>query len=148
MIKKPLFLFVFFLGATVGQLTADEPLWSVRMAESVMTRHPNGYGNWDYVTGTVLRGFEELWRRTGDERYFNYIQKTVDRAVMASGNITDYRLSDYNLDEIREGCDCLFKKPSANPRRWFLAQATISLADVAGRPLYGRAVLYTIQCHG
>ena len=103
-----MFIFVFLLGGTIGKLTADESLWSVRMAESVMTRHPSGYGNWDYVTGTVLRGFEELWRVTGDERYFNYIQKTVDRSVMASGNILDYRLSDYNLDEIREGCDCLF----------------------------------------
>ena len=108
MIKKSMFIFVFLLGGTIGKLTADESLWSVRMAESVMTRHPSGYGNWDYVTGTVLRGFEELWRVTGDERYFNYIQKTVDRSVMASGNILDYRLSDYNLDEIREGCDCLF----------------------------------------
>jgi unsaturated rhamnogalacturonyl hydrolase len=108
MIKKPVFLLVLLLGTLIGKLIAEESLWSVRMAESVMTRHPSGYGNWDYVTGTVLRGFEELWRVTGDERYFDYIQKTVDRAVTASGSIFGYQMSDYNLDQIKEGCNCLF----------------------------------------
>lgn len=78
-------------------------LWSVRMAESIMLRYPNGYGNWDYVTGTVLKGFEELWRRTGDPRYFDYIKKTVDNVVNTNGTIDNYRLSDYNIDEINEG---------------------------------------------
>src|SRR4030042_4712742 len=95
-------------GVIFGKLFAENALWSVRMAESVMTRSPNGYGNWDYVTGTVLRGFEELWRVTGEEKYFTYIQKTVDRGVTASGTILDYSLSDYNIDEIKEGCNCLF----------------------------------------
>ena len=57
--------------------SAENQPWSIRMAESIMTRHPNGYGNWDYVTGTVLRGFEELWRRTGDDRYFDYIKRRL-----------------------------------------------------------------------
>ncbi|MBN2000945.1 glycoside hydrolase family 88 protein [candidate division KSB1 bacterium] len=87
----------------IAGIHAQEKPWSVRMAESVMTRHPQGYGGWDYVTGTVLRGFEELWRHTGDEKYYHYIKKTVDLAVTSSGSISDYRMSDYNLDEINEG---------------------------------------------
>ena len=47
--------------------TIQNQPWSIRMAESIMSRNPNGYGNWDYVTGTVLKGFEELWRKTGSE---------------------------------------------------------------------------------
>jgi len=78
------------------------------MAESIMTRRPDGYGNWDYVTGTVLKGFEELWRRTGDDRYFDYIIKTVDRVVNSDGSIDDYDLSSYNIDEINEGRMLLF----------------------------------------
>ncbi len=83
----------------------ESRLWSVRMAESIMSRNPNVYynGNWDYVTGTVLKAFEELWRKTGDQRYFNYIKTTVDRVVKSDGTISGYRLSDYNIDEINEG---------------------------------------------
>jgi unsaturated rhamnogalacturonyl hydrolase len=88
--------------------TSKSQLWSVRMAESVMTRRPNGYGDWDYVTGTVLKGFEELWRKTSDKRYFQYIQKTVDSVVNSDGSINDYKLSDYNIDEINEGRMLLF----------------------------------------
>jgi len=82
--------------------------WSVRMAESVMQRHPNVYGSWDYVTGTVLRGFEELWKATGDEPYYNYIQNTVDLVVNENGTISGYSLSSYNIDEINEGRMVLF----------------------------------------
>lgn len=77
--------------------------WSIRMAESIMTRHPNVYADWDYVTGTVLKGFEELWRHTGEQRYFDYIKQTVDSVINADGSINDYKLSDYNIDEINEG---------------------------------------------
>ena len=73
------------------------------MADSVMSRRPNIYGDWDYVTGTVLKGFEMLWRATGEKRFFQYIKKTVDSIVREDGTIEDYILEDYNIDEIQEG---------------------------------------------
>lgn len=84
-------------------LVIGQESWSVRMAESIMVRHPGSYGSWNYVTGTVLKGFEELWRKTGDERYYLYIKNTVDGVVNENGTINGYRLSDYNIDMINEG---------------------------------------------
>ncbi|MEJ2543804.1 MAG: glycoside hydrolase family 88 protein [Calditrichaceae bacterium] len=90
-------------------LVIAQESWSVRMAESVMERHPNRYRyDWDYVAGTVLRGFEELWYDTGDERYYNYIQNTVDYVVNNNGEISGYDLYSYNIDEINEGRMVLF----------------------------------------
>ncbi len=89
-------------------LSSDKTLWSVRMAESIMARQPNGCGDWDYVTGTVLKGFEELWRKTGDQRYFDYIKMTVDGVVNEDGTIDDYKQEEYNIDEINEGRMLLF----------------------------------------
>ena len=102
------FLCVPFMNVHTKNANDQSQRWSIRMAESIMTRRPNGYGNWDYVTGTVLKGFEELWRRTGDDRYFDYIKKTVDRVVNSDGSIDDYNLSSYNIDEINEGRMLLF----------------------------------------
>ncbi len=82
---------------------SDGKEWSVKMAESIMARRPAGYGRWDYVTGTVLRGFEEIWRITGDKKYFDYIQKTVDRVVNEDGTIDRYRVTEYNIDNVQEG---------------------------------------------
>ncbi len=82
--------------------------WAVLMADSIMKRQPLGYGVWDYVTGTVLWSMAELWRTTGEQRYFDYIQKTVDAVVDEDGTIHNYRMEDYNLDEINEGRLLLF----------------------------------------
>ncbi|MDZ7722651.1 MAG: glycoside hydrolase family 88 protein [candidate division KSB1 bacterium] len=82
--------------------------WGIRMAESVIVRHPDNYYKWDYVTGTVLRGFEELWLLTGERKYYEYIKKSVDFSVNEDGSINDYDLNDYNIDEINEGRMLLF----------------------------------------
>lgn len=82
--------------------------WSIRMAESIMMRRPNIYGDWDYVTGTVLRGFEELWSKTSDRKYYKYIKATVDHVVRSDGTIEDYDPEEYNIDEVQEGCMLLF----------------------------------------
>jgi len=105
--------------------TAESQAWSIRLAESIITRHPNIYGNWDYVTGTVLRGFEELWRRTGDDRYFDYIKKTVDHVVNSNGNIDGYSLSSYNIDEINEGRMLLFLYKETGEEKYQKAAALL-----------------------
>ena len=92
----------------VTDKTDTYTLWSIRMAESVMLRRPEIYGEWDYVTGTVLKGFEKLWLHTGDDRYFGYIQKTVDSVVDDDGVIEDYDTEEYNIDEVQEGRMLLF----------------------------------------
>ena len=90
-----------------GFCQADIP-FSKKMAESVMISRPNRYGSWNYETGTVLKGFEDLWRTTDDITYYNYIKATVDYVVNSSGIISGYNKTEYNLDQVREGCNILF----------------------------------------
>jgi len=88
------------------------------MADSIMKRNPVVYGDWDYVTGTVLKGFEELWKETGEERYFSYIKFTVDSVVSPGGVIADYRPSEFNIDEVREGTVLLFLAQETGDARY------------------------------
>jgi unsaturated rhamnogalacturonyl hydrolase len=81
---------------------------SIKIAESVMERHPNVYSNWNYVTGTVLKGFEAVWRATGDQRYFDYIKHTIDNVVNEQGRIKGYRVEEYNIDQVNSGRMLLF----------------------------------------
>lgn len=108
-------------------------LWSVRMAESVMQRRPVVYGEWDYVTGTVLKGFEQLWRRSGDQKYLTYVQNTVDSVVAEDGTIADYDLSKYNIDEIKEGSILLFLYKLSKEKKYKKA-ADILREQLAGQP--------------
>ena len=82
--------------------------FSKRMATSVMQSRPAFYGFWNYETGTVLKGFEDLWRYTGENTYYDYVKSTVDFVVNSKGIISGYNKNEYNLDQIREGCDLLF----------------------------------------
>ncbi|MBN1780560.1 glycoside hydrolase family 88 protein [bacterium] len=78
------------------------------MARSVLNRHPKVYHGWDYVTGTVLKGFERLWKITGDSVYFNYIEKNIGRLVNEDGTIRGYRVDEYNIDQVQSGSMLLF----------------------------------------
>ncbi len=82
--------------------------WAVRMAESVMFRDSDKYADWDYVTGTVMRGCEELWFITGERKYFNFIQENVDAVIKEDGTIINYQMEKFNIDEINEGRMLLF----------------------------------------
>lgn len=91
------------LGAEGSSVSTARQAWSVKTVETVMQRHPLLMERWDYTSGLVLKGIEQVWRRTGDERYFRYIQDNIDRFVDAEGRIRTYRREEYNLDQINSG---------------------------------------------
>lgn len=77
--------------------------WSIRIVESEIIRHPNSYGFWGYVTGTVLKGVEGVWRETGNSKFYNYIKSSADVSITNTGTISFYNQSNYSLDDINEG---------------------------------------------
>jgi unsaturated rhamnogalacturonyl hydrolase len=85
------------------------PLWSSRMAESMMKRTPDPLlldsdkPKWDYTQGLVLKAMFDLAQRTGDERYRQYAKAWYDGMIDADGTIHVYRLDEYSLDRINPG---------------------------------------------
>jgi len=78
--------------------------WSIRMAKTRFALHATKDTTlWDYVSGTNLEGFTQLYQYTGDTTYLNYIKNTVDYVVSSAGKITGYSFSSYTLDNIAEG---------------------------------------------
>lgn len=58
---------------------------------------------WRYDQGVILKGIEGLWNATGDVKWFNYIQKSMDFYVKEDGSIRGYRPDEYNIDHINNG---------------------------------------------
>ncbi len=78
--------------------------WARRTCDWLIERHPDGLGEtWEYDNGLLLHGCEELWRKTGDARYFDYLKKSLDRLIAADGSIKGYKLTDYTLDNVNSG---------------------------------------------
>jgi unsaturated rhamnogalacturonyl hydrolase len=78
--------------------------WARRTCDWFLERRPDGLGEtWEYDNGLILRGCEQLWQKTRDERYFGYLKKSLDRLISQDGSIQGYKLEDYNLDNINSG---------------------------------------------
>ncbi|WP_137403814.1 glycoside hydrolase family 88/105 protein [Echinicola rosea] len=103
---------MFFAQLTFGQ---QRPIstsldWSERMALSVMKRNPEAWQVdfmdrpvWSYPQGLMLHAFEELWKETGDEKYYEYIKAYADKLIDSSGEIKTYKYETYNIDMINSG---------------------------------------------
>ncbi len=68
-----------------------------------MARYSLLADKWDYAWGLVLKGFEQVWRATGEQKYFDYIRRNLDAFVQADGTIRGYRLDEYNVDRLNTG---------------------------------------------
>ncbi|GAB2560527.1 hypothetical protein GCM10027085_59380 [Spirosoma aerophilum] len=85
--------------------------WSQRMAATIMTNNADSIAyvkegkdaRWEYEMGVILEAIEQVWYRTADDRYFQYIQKNMDRYVNANGDIRTYKMDDYNIDFVTPG---------------------------------------------
>jgi unsaturated rhamnogalacturonyl hydrolase len=102
-----------FLSTTI--LHAQTPQnWSERMAATLMQQHANGLvydttkpERWNYELGVLLVAIEQVWHKTGDAKYFTYIQKLIDAFVQEDGTVRTYVLEDYNLDMLPPARCCL-----------------------------------------
>lgn len=84
--------------------------WSVRMAESEMTRNPQMWmvdfvkeKKWNYTQGLMGLAFLRLSDSTGNERYFNYVKEYADSMIDAHGSIWNYKMENYNIDQVNPG---------------------------------------------
>lgn len=87
------------------KMTAEmsPPEMATKTADAVLKRHPLLSESWHYEIGVMLKGVEQVWRKTGASRYFDYIRRNIDFFVNDAGAIKTYRMDEYNLDQINTG---------------------------------------------
>ncbi|MBL7722771.1 MAG: glycoside hydrolase family 88 protein [Chitinophagaceae bacterium] len=85
------------------------------MSETAMKLWPDSFilagdkaAKWRYDQGVILKGIRSVWAATGDGKWFNYIQKSMDFYVLPDGSIKGYRPDEYNIDHINNGKLLLF----------------------------------------
>jgi unsaturated rhamnogalacturonyl hydrolase len=96
-----------FVLAAIAASAQEKPL-SQQMAATVMTTWKDSFSlgssaKWSYDMGVILKGFEGIWRNTGDVKYYNYILKQMDFFVQDDGTIKTYQPNEYNIDHINNG---------------------------------------------
>ena len=111
--KTLAYLLLCVLTSSTGALEAQQTgsSWSEKMGRTVMSIWKDSIemeksgrrAQWAYFSGVVLEGMTNIWRRTGDGEYFNYVQRHIDPFIDDKGNIRGYHLDEYNLDQVKNG---------------------------------------------
>lgn len=84
--------------------------WSERMALTLMKKYPQAYmiddkaePKWDYVHGLNMIAFEELYAKTKNQLYIDYVKGYADSTIDSEGKIPSYKFENYNIDMIIAG---------------------------------------------
>jgi unsaturated rhamnogalacturonyl hydrolase len=108
-------------GTTV---IADSLPWAQKMAETLMADYEKLWQiedmdrpKWSYTHGLVSLAFLKLWKKTGDNRYYNYAKGYADDLIDDNGIISGYEMDKFNIDKINSGKVLfIFFKESGDPR--------------------------------
>ncbi len=124
-------LTIFLLTSIVNAAQAQTRSYAADMANTVMTIWKDSLSingkpaKWTYDQGVFLKGIEGLWRATGEKKYFDYIQKSMDFFVDDKGNIRTYRFDEYQLDHITPGRNLLMLYNVTGNQKYLKAVQTL-----------------------
>jgi unsaturated rhamnogalacturonyl hydrolase len=132
---KKYFAIISVLTITVGTSCAQlknvsvkqQPLLAEELSKTAMVKWSFPIENnsrplkWTYETGVFLEGIANVWKRTGDATYFNYIQRSMDSFVEEDGTIKTYKFADYNIDNVRTGRSLLLLYRVTGKQKYFKA---------------------------
>jgi unsaturated rhamnogalacturonyl hydrolase len=83
---------------------------AVKMADSEMKQFPepwtvdfNPNPVWSYTQGLIAQSMLQVWKATGNEKYFTYARAYADKLIDANGSILGYKVEEYNLDRLNSG---------------------------------------------
>jgi unsaturated rhamnogalacturonyl hydrolase len=98
------------IGFVLLSVITEAQPWSEKLATTAMNIWPDSFSatpgrraRWSYDQGVILKGIEAIWKNTGDGKWFNYIQHSMDFYVREDGTIYDYRADEYNIDHVNNG---------------------------------------------
>jgi unsaturated rhamnogalacturonyl hydrolase len=104
------FILVLCLSACASKKQPEETTYYVKMADSEMKRNPKAWlldsskePKWNYTQGLVLQSVFQVWEKTNDSKYLDYVKSYVDTMIYADGKIRGYKSAEYNIDKINPG---------------------------------------------
>lgn len=111
---------------------SDKLKWSERMAQTLMIKHQNAYEiddktapKWDYVHGLVMSSFEQLYKKTNNQKYYEYLKGYADATISEDGSIPSYKMENYNIDMIVSGNILFFLYDKTKEDKYLKAMQTM-----------------------
>ncbi|HEY9167660.1 MAG TPA: glycoside hydrolase family 88 protein [Candidatus Kryptonia bacterium] len=96
------------LKINLEKAKGDTP-WCAWIADALMSRYPK-YAvydtsniKWDYDQALVEHALWNVWNKTGDRRYLNYLKRNIDYFLTPDGNLKTYNFNQFRLDDLLHG---------------------------------------------
>ena len=86
-----------YVERIMAESAPDRPLWNI---EKIKEGKING---WNYIDGCMMIALLNLYRITGEKRYYDFSENFLDYYVFEDGSIRGFKEEEYNLDNICEG---------------------------------------------
>ena len=86
-----------YVERILNESAPDKPLWNI---EKIKEGKING---WNYIDGCMMIALLNLYRITGQERYYEFAENFLNHYVFEDGSLRGFKEADYNLDNICEG---------------------------------------------
>ena len=87
---------------TYGNQQTD---WLHLAGDTMLNREPNMNlaHKWEYEDGLMLSGVYQIFLKTGEQKYLDYIKSNIDAYLDDAGHIDGYHFDEFNLDHINNG---------------------------------------------
>jgi unsaturated rhamnogalacturonyl hydrolase len=107
----PLLLLLIYSGSVMAQkIKYSGTEMAVKMAESEMKQFPEPWAVdfnpkpvWNYTQGLIAQSMMLVWKESRNDKFFSYAKMYADKLIDANGNISGYKVEDYNLDCMNSG---------------------------------------------
>ncbi len=86
-----------YVERIMAESAPDRPLWNI---EKIKEGKING---WNYIDGCMMIALLNMYRITGEKRYYDFAENFLDYYVFEDGSIRGFKEEEYNLDNICEG---------------------------------------------
>lgn len=71
--------------------------------DNYLDDYENYKSKWNYEDGCVLKGTEDLYKVTKNEKYYQFVYTYMMESIESDGAIKGYNMEEYNIDNINSG---------------------------------------------
>lgn len=90
-------IFEKYIDELIKKSTLDIPAWNIEKAKAGKAV------GWNYIDGCMILALLEIYRATGEKKYYEFADAFINHRVNEDGTIKGYSVEEYNIDNVNAG---------------------------------------------
>lgn len=86
-----------YIQRLIQESTPERTVWNIEKLRGGKS------ASWNYIDGCMMTALLSMAQITGEQEYFDFVEKFIDSYVLEDGTIRTYQPEKFNLDDINEG---------------------------------------------